>query len=230
MEKLEMEMLRLNETWEERERFREFQGRNIDVIPELLFSGRKPLSVADLMRRRIEVGEGKFSERVIAAWWDNEFDTCDGVIYHPDGKIKVVPSSEFFEMLSSKKYLKRYVKEQGSYLVDGAAKLTKYYEDINGIEFSEENYPTDDEVLLALVGNDINLLTSYREAIREQRERKGLSRDNDKIYVDLDSTDNPEYQFCPAGRLFRVSDGERSRIFGNCYLDNDFGRLIGECI
>ncbi len=80
-----MVSLKLNEPTE---KFKEFYGRNIDQMPELIKEGRAPLSVAGLMRRRLEVLTA--SEDVKDAWWSNYFDTWDTVIYHPDGKFKVV--------------------------------------------------------------------------------------------------------------------------------------------
>ena len=92
-----MASLKLNEPVE---KFKEFYGRNIDQMPELIKEGRAPLSTAGLMKRRLEVLTA--SEDVKGAWWDNYFDTGDAVIYHPDGRFKVVLNAEPMKELNPK--------------------------------------------------------------------------------------------------------------------------------
>jgi hypothetical protein len=69
--------------------FKEFYGRNNEQMPKLIEEGRIPLSVAGLMEKRLEVLTNS-SDEVRSAWWDNYFDTGDGIFYHPDGDLKVV--------------------------------------------------------------------------------------------------------------------------------------------
>src|SRR3989338_2675327 len=94
------------------ELYREFYGRIIDQIPLLLASGRVPLSTKQLMERRIEVRDADFGKQykgtaheasiqaVRDSIWTNYFDTGDGVLYHPDGKIKVVVNAPFLRSLN----------------------------------------------------------------------------------------------------------------------------------
>ena len=79
-----MSSLKLNEPVD---KFKEFYGRGIEQMPKLLGEGRTPLSSAGLMERRLEVLTA--SDDVKDAWWGDYFDTGDGILYHPDGRIKI---------------------------------------------------------------------------------------------------------------------------------------------
>ena len=65
---------------------------NTEQMPKLIAEGRIPMNVAQLMQRRIDVRNAEAD--VKTAWMDNYFDTGDAVIYHPNGKIKVVCDSQ----------------------------------------------------------------------------------------------------------------------------------------
>ena len=85
--------------------YQEFYGANTAQMPLLAKSGRVPMSVAGLMDRRLEVKDAKYSPEVRAAWHDNNFDTGDGILYHPDGKIKVVPDAQIMRGINSESKL-----------------------------------------------------------------------------------------------------------------------------
>ncbi|MBS3117851.1 hypothetical protein J4430_03150 [Candidatus Woesearchaeota archaeon] len=70
------------------QKHKEFYGRNIEQMPKLIAEGRTPLSIAGLMKRRIEVLNSPYEVR--SAYWDNYFGTGDGIACHPNGKGKVV--------------------------------------------------------------------------------------------------------------------------------------------
>ena len=53
--------------------YREFNGANTAQMPLLIKNGRVPMSVANLMDRRLEVKDAKYSSEVRAAWHDNYF-------------------------------------------------------------------------------------------------------------------------------------------------------------
>lgn len=67
--------------------YKDFTGKYPERMPELLREGYKPLSVADAMRRRIEV---ETSPLLREGWWDGEIQTIDGLLHCPNGKAKVV--------------------------------------------------------------------------------------------------------------------------------------------
>src|SRR3989344_831181 len=74
------------------QKFKEFYGKNVEQMPLLIAEGRTPLPVAGHMQRRIETRNA--SEEVRSSWIDNYFDTGDAVVYHPDGRVKIVLDSQ----------------------------------------------------------------------------------------------------------------------------------------
>jgi hypothetical protein len=99
---------------------------NTGQMPLLIAEGRTPLSVAGLMRRRLEVLGG--SEVVRHSWFDNSFDTGDGAVRHSDGRLKVVVDAQYLRSLSPK-----------TGLVNGAVPLSDdVYKGLVGEEFSPD--------------------------------------------------------------------------------------------
>ena len=80
--------LKLNAT---REACREFYGQNVEQMLKLIADGRTPMNTAQLMQRRLDV---RNSDDVKSAYMDNYFDTGDAVVYHPDGRVKIVLDSQ----------------------------------------------------------------------------------------------------------------------------------------
>jgi len=72
--------------------YEEFYGRNIEQMPELIAGGMIPMSTAQLMQRRIGLRNSDIE--VKSSYMDNWFDTGDAVIYHPNGRVKIVLDSE----------------------------------------------------------------------------------------------------------------------------------------
>ena len=75
-----------------REAYKEFYGRNTEQMPKLIADGRVPMSVAGLMQRRLDVRNS--DSDVKSSYMDNWFDTGDAVVYHPDGRVKIVLDSQ----------------------------------------------------------------------------------------------------------------------------------------
>jgi len=81
--------LKLNAT---REAYQEFYGRNVEQMPKLVADGRVPMNVSQLMQRRLDVRNS--DKAVKGSYMDNYFDTGDAVVYHPDGRVKIVLDSQ----------------------------------------------------------------------------------------------------------------------------------------
>jgi hypothetical protein len=85
--------LKLNTSREAYQEYQEFYGRNTEQMPKLIADSRVPMSVSGLMQRRLDVRNS--DDKIIkSAWMDNYFDTGDAVVYHPDGRVKIVWDSE----------------------------------------------------------------------------------------------------------------------------------------
>jgi hypothetical protein len=81
--------LKLNAT---REAYQEFYGRNVKQMPKLIADGRVPMNVSQLMQRRLDVRNS--DKAVKGSYIDNYFDTGDAVVYHRDGRVKIVLDSQ----------------------------------------------------------------------------------------------------------------------------------------
>ena len=140
-----------------------FRGKTIDKMPELIARGYTPISVAGIMEQRIKDWESG-NQELVGVWEKNHFGSGDGIMYHPNGKIKVVPDSQTLRSVNPYTPLEWH---GAQVLVEGTFDKTQ------GYEFSREQIDkfanksqTQKEVLnnpiwLALVKGDNELLKEY---------------------------------------------------------------------
>jgi hypothetical protein len=111
-----IEYLKLNEDIPKAS-FEEFYGSNADEMPKLVEDGQVPLSTAGLLQQRLSVLYNS-SNNVQSSWWNNFFDTGDGVLYNANGKIKVVRDVPLFRDL-----------KDSDHIVGGALMLSDCYDE-----------------------------------------------------------------------------------------------------
>ena len=194
--------------------YKEFYGPNTQRMPELLAEGRIPLSTAGIMERRVNSS--------LADWRDNYFDSADAIVYHPDGKFKIVRDSEVLKALTPQSRLVRGALA----LEDGA------YEALQGAEFgrkdkglilsrdltSVEAYAH--PIWQALVG-DQKLLGLYVDAMFPEMKKRFDYDNNMGVYL-------ADAQKVPTARALYVDGlGGGSRLSSGVDLDDDCGRLVG---
>ena len=140
-----------------------FNGKIIEKMPELISQGYIPISISEIMEQRIKAWESK-DKGLISLWEKNYFDSGDGIIYHPDGRIKIVLDSQNLKNINPNTQLNWY----------GAQVLPEQtFQKTQGIEFTRNEikeyankYLKKKEVLsnpiwLALVREDKQLLKEY---------------------------------------------------------------------
>jgi len=201
--------------------YKEFYGRSTEQMPILIAEGRTPLSIAGLMRRRLEVLNS--SDEVRNSYWDNYFDTGDGIAYHPEGRGKIVLDAQPLRELTP-----------SSQLRNGALVLPSgVYDRLEGVEFSREDlakYITGGRLkqgnvkknrVWQVLARDENLLNDYAKAVFSQlRERYNEDR---AMGLYRGSAENvPTMRSWCLGRL-----GGRSDASGDDHLGGDDGRLVG---
>ena len=207
----------------EGERFKEFYGRNTIQMPLLVGSRRRPLSVKDLMQRRLEVLDSS-EEAVREAWLDNYFDTGDAVVYHPDGRVKVVHDAQPLREMNEKTRLRRRILPLSEEAYEALpknhewtrAELSQY-----GVgEWLAEKQVGDHPIWIALARGDQDLLKAYAKAIfKEERQ----FNHNGIMSIDLaDTPEEPEAWSWFVARLDYNSDA-----YGRTNLLNGDGRLVG---
>ena len=213
-----MQKLELNEIAP----YKKFYGRNTEQMPLLVKDGRVPMSTAGLMDRRLEVRDDKFSNEVRSEWHDNYFDTGDGILYHPDGKIKVVPDAQVLREIDSKSKL-----SNGALVLEAGA-----YEAMQGAEFTKEDLKriikdslTRDEAksnpFWKVLARDQDRLNAYVDFVFDETLRRFSYDKNMGIYV---ATAQKEPT---ARRLFVDGLEDRSVAGGGLSLHYSVGCLVG---
>ena len=201
-----------------REEYREFYGRNIEQMSKLIADGRVPMNVAQLMQRRLDV---RNFDKAVKNYIDNHFDTGDAVVYHPDGRVKIVLDSQTLREITPE-----------SPRVSGTLVLTSdVYDSLQGEEFKKGKLVKVNKDLSRknikahpvwkVLARDQCLLNDYADYIfTEGKER--FSYDNAMgVYPDL-AGDNPKMRAWIVGGL-----AYRSSAFGWEYFDYDYGRFVG---
>lgn len=136
------------------EKYKFFAGDPKEQMPLLISEGRTPVSVHEAMLKRVEVinqslksysthrawkyGSEQPTKRfsyhdiksvgIISRWW-NHIDTGDGLLYHPDGRIKVVLDAAPLQKLNRRSRLEAY----------GRVKVTEEdYDQLEGEELTRK--------------------------------------------------------------------------------------------
>jgi hypothetical protein len=206
--------------------YKEFYGANNEQMHLLIADGRIPISVAGLMKRRLEVLDSGDSE-LISAWWDNYVDTGNGILYHPDGEVKIVSNAQPFLDMNSESKLSNGALVLGN---DRDSSI-EVYNSIKGAEFKRSdlgktgNVLTKDEVknhpIWQELAGDKNLLSDYADVAFKLGKEKFNYDNMMGVYIS-----SPQKNV--VGRLWLVYFlGNYSNADGISYLYNYGGRLVG---
>jgi len=211
-----------------REAYKEFYGRNTEQMPKLIAEGRVPMNVAQLMQRRLDVRNS--DTKVKSSYMDNYFDTGDGVVYHPDGRVKIVLDSEDLRDMTPD------ILRNGGALILGE----DVYKTLEGIEIIDINnvgklgeslskeQAKSHSVWIHLARGDKTLLKDYTDYIfSEYKERfaENKALDDLKLMGIFPGSANGE---TPEMRAWYVCGLEyRSNASGRLDLGNGSGRLLG---
>ncbi len=208
--------LKLNEI----EIYKKFYGRNIEQMPKLIAEGRIPMSVSQLMKRRLDVRNSE--KEVKSSWLDNYFDTGDAIAYHPNGNMKIVLDSEILRQLNPESKLKNgvLVLEDGVYEKIDSGEFTR-----KELENCVEKYLTKEQARENLVWNvlarDKNLLNDYTNFIFAEAKKRFNYNDNLGVYLDSPS-DYPKLR-----ALYLNGLEFRSYVSGRGSLDGNIGLFAG---
>jgi len=218
--------LKLNNT---REAYKSFPEKgtapNVKQMPLLIADGRVPMNTSQLMQRRLDVRNS--GNEVKSAWMDNYFDTGDAVVYHPDGRVKIVLDSQDLRNMTPDT-----PRNSGALIV-----VPEVYDTLQGEEFKEGKLGQVNEWMSRkdvkahpvwkVLARDQRLLNDYTDHIfgeYQARFAKGTSLGEIRaMRVFLDSAgDNPKMRaWCVSGLV------DRSSAYGRGNLENDSGRFLG---
>lgn len=221
--------LKLNATRDAyKEYSREASGhlRNVDQMPALIADGRVPMNYSQLMQRRLNVRN--FDADVKASYMDNYFDTGDAVVYHPDGRVKIVLDSQTLRDITPQSELR-----------NGALVLTEEdYNALQGEEFKKGKLGKIDDGMsradvkshpvLKVLARDQGLLNDSVDFIfgeYQSRFAKDKALDDLRlmgVYPSSAQGNTPDLRAWCVYRLGNGSDAD-----GGNDLDIDIGRFVG---
>jgi hypothetical protein len=200
--------------------YKEFYGKNIEQMPLLIAESRVPMSVSQIMQKKLDVRNAEAEVR--NAWMNNSFDTDDAIIYHPNGDVKIVLDSiNLREMTPESK------------INHGALVLTyEVYKALPGVEFNEDEIGkieyslSKSEVkhhpIWRLLARDSNLLNDYVDYIFNEYEKRFDDDTFMGIFPRLCNGDYPEMRSL---RIKSLEDGSHANGWSD--LDYDKGLLVG---
>ena len=215
--------LKLNAT---REAYQGFYGKKVEQMPKLIADGRVPMNVAQLMQIRLEVRNSDTD--VKSSYMDNYFDTGDAVVYHPDGRVKIVLDSQTLRDMTSKS-----PRSNGALIL-----ANEVYDTLQGEEFKKGKLGKVGESLsrkdvkahpvwkvLAIAQGLLNDYTDFVFGEYQQRFAKDSSLDDLKLMGIYSSSVNGTAPEMRAWFVYGL--GDRSYANGRFGLDDYDGRFVG---
>lgn len=199
--------------------FEVYNGSIVKRMPKLISNGRVPANISQIMQRRLNLRNDETG--VKSFYLSNHFNTSDAVLYHPDGRVKIVLDSKTLMEITPESELK-----------DGALVLTEeFYDALQGEEFKKgklgkiNEWLTDKEVKSHLVwkilARDQMLLDDYVDYIFAEGRKKFDYHTGMGIYPDSAGSDVKMMAWC----ISRI--GYRSNLLGRYALNYDRSRLLG---
>lgn len=196
-------------------------GQNlVQKMPELIAQGYKPISIAQIMEERLKEAKGLEVARendYHKIWGGDDLYSGDSILYHPDGRIKVV--------LDSKKV--RNINDISS-LKNGSIVLPKgTFEKRKGVEFSKKDTKRftgkslelskilKNEIWLTLARGDKKLLTEYAGEVS--------LRSTSRMLMNILVNDAPEFETESLWSLGHIND---SNVFGGDFWGLSSFRIL----
>jgi hypothetical protein len=188
-------------------------------MPKLIADGRVPMNVAQLMQKKLDVRNS--DEKIKTSYMDNYFDTGDAVVYHPDGRVKIVLDSQTLRDMTPES------PRDGGALILGE----DVYKTLQGEEFKKGKLGKINDALSKAdvkahlvwkaLARDQGLLNDYVDYIfAEGKQRFGYDTAMG-VYPDS-ASDKPKLRAWCVSWLV-----DRSFANGRSSLDNYVGRFLG---
>ena len=212
-------MLKLNVL----ENCKEFYGEYVEQMQKIIAEGRVPISVAGLMQKRLNVkninnSKGYYRDK----YFDNYFDTGDAVVYHPDGRVKIVLDSQTLRnMMPSKKDNHALVLTEDVYKSLDGEELRDIKFDKIYCSLSKEDVKS--HPVWKILARDQALLNDYADNIFAECKRRFSYDSAMAICLSSAQGSTPEMRAWCVGRLWQ----DESIADGTLGLRIGFSRLLG---
>lgn len=168
-----------------------FKGKSIFSMPKLISSGYMPISSSEIMEQRIIASNKIDNSDLKKDWLSIPYNSGDSVIYHPEGRIKIVYDSPTLRAVDSYDQLGN----DGSLILDDG-----YFREVPGPEFSKNEVELytgcemkkkdvlNNPIWLASVRGDKHLFTEYVNMVFS------LLPECDKLMNLFISNQNPNFE------------------------------------
>ena len=207
---------------EEIKRFEVYRGAIVKTMSKLIADGRVPMNVSQLMQRRLDLRND--NPGVKAFYIGKSFDTGDAIVYHSDGRVKIVLDSQHLREMTPE--------SQRSYFGRALFIGENVYNTLEGEEFGfgelgKVNNPMSKKDVKAhpvwkVLARDQNLLNDYADYIFAEGKKR--FKYNIAMGVYLDSSASNDVNMMP-WFLDRLEDG--SVVGGMSDISDVCGHLVG---
>ena len=218
--------------------YREFSGetgkkRFIDQMPALVEAGYSPMSIAEIMKRRVEVAD--FRREIRNSWINNHFSSGDAIVYHPNGKEFLICLDS--EELRDVNFASQFDLEHGALPLgrDKEEGLRKYdqlkldrknipfkVKDLEGLPFHAYRREVKSNPIWLAVARDREVLEEYVDFVFDTHRNKNGRLKGMDIFLGGTSGNIPELR-----PLYISGFDSESYLFGRQGLDSPLGHLIG---
>ena len=193
-----------------------YSGPLVETMPKLLVQGYTPISISEIVEQKIKAWI-RGDRKLINFWSQNYFTSGDSVMYHSDGRIKIVRNSQTLKNVNQKSILDN----------DGSLILPEgTFENTNGFEFSKKEvlkygnkYLKKEKILespiwIALLGNNKELLRQYTQYV--------FLKSNHSYVMRIEfTTKNPKFEIETPIFLFPIKK--------NCAIYCYYLNLVDDC-
>ncbi|PIN81350.1 hypothetical protein COV11_02155 [Candidatus Woesearchaeota archaeon CG10_big_fil_rev_8_21_14_0_10_30_7] len=191
-----------------------FPGKNVEQMQLLLKKGFEPLSMYDLVVKRLNV-LGTYEEDL---WWNTDFDTINGCVYYLDFSFKIVHDADFLKKMNKKTNLLN-----GSVILnnDLEGKVFIREEHIFNRNLSFEEAKVHECWIDFLRGNT-KVLSDYVDAVWTKTDTGQVINNNMGIFL------APPEELLTGCAWHLSSINKHSDVGGDFYLNYENGLLVGK--
>lgn len=199
-----------------------YNGKITSKMSELICSGQRPISVAELMKKKLEIYHSQADERIKNSWFTDIFSTGDAVVYpsKDNKKFKIELDSINTQNIN-----------QASKLSKGAL-IIPSYENSKGKEFKSKDdlssrlmtreQAKENSIHQYLVREDKHLLSEYVDLVFNiENITRGYGKN--MAFFTIDAQEAPTLRLIHADFL----GGTKSSMFAIGNLDSDDSALLG---
>lgn len=146
-----------------------YEGRIIYQMPKIIKANQTPLSIKEIIEQRVNSLRPNEWTTLAYKWCSHYFDSRDSIMYHPDGRVKIVTNSQTILSVNKDTPLKDgglQVLPDGTFnKTEGDIEFTKEEIETFNYQNSKKQQYLEELMWMALVQNNKTLLDEYRNLI-----------------------------------------------------------------